>query len=219
MARVGDAEHPEFADGEIMITQTAKDEPRTTIDLLIQGADIVCFDDSDSLMRNGAIAIKGDLIAWIGTSSEALERYTVRQTIDGRGMIAMPGFIDCHVHTAQQFLHGKLPSIRRRGELRSPMWQRYLIPFESCLEPEDVYCSGVAAYAAMIRSGTTCFLEAGGPFSDEMGRAADEIGIRGELRCRRWMRWRTSRLTRAWTQRLHFAKAKSWSSDGEGIHE
>jgi len=93
----------------------------------------------------------------------------------------MPGFIDCHVHTAQQFLHGKLPSIRRQGQLRSPMWQRYLIPFESCLGPEDVYSSGVAAYAAMIRCGTTCFLEAGGPFPDEMGRAADEIGIRGRI--------------------------------------
>jgi 5-methylthioadenosine/S-adenosylhomocysteine deaminase len=93
----------------------------------------------------------------------------------------MPGFIDCHVHTAQQFLHGKLPSVRRRGELRTPMWQRYLIPFESGLEPEDVYASGIAAYSAMIRSGTTCFLEAGGPFPNEMGRAADEIGIRGRI--------------------------------------
>jgi 5-methylthioadenosine/S-adenosylhomocysteine deaminase len=33
----------------------------------------------------------------------------------------------------------------------------------------------------MISSGTTCFLEAGGPFPDEMGRAADEIGIRGRI--------------------------------------
>jgi 5-methylthioadenosine/S-adenosylhomocysteine deaminase len=78
-------------------------------------------------------------------------------------------------------LHGKLPSLRRKGELRSPMWQRYLIPFEAGLEPEDVYASGLAAYSAMIRSGTTCFLEAGGPFPDEMGRAADEIGIRGRV--------------------------------------
>ncbi len=93
----------------------------------------------------------------------------------------MPGFVDAHVHTAQQFLHGKIAAIRRRGELKSPMWSRYLIPFESGLEPEDVYCSGLAAYASMISSGTTCFLEAGGPFPDEMGRAADEIGIRGRI--------------------------------------
>jgi len=154
---------------------------KQAVSLLITGVDVVCFDDQDTLVRDGAIAVNGDSIVWIGAASEVAEKFVATETIRAPGMIAMPGFIDCHVHTAQQFLHGKLPSIRRKGELRSPMWQRYLIPFESGLEPEDVYCSGVAAYAAMIRSGTTCFLEAGGPFPDEMGRAADEIGIRGRI--------------------------------------
>lgn len=104
-----------------------------------------------------------------------------KEIIDASGLIAMPGFVDAHVHTAQQFLHGKLSALRRNGELKNPVWSRYLIPFESGLEPEDVYCSGLAAYASMIGSGTTCFLEAGGPFPDEMGRAADEIGIRGRI--------------------------------------
>ena len=112
---------------------------------------------------------------------ESAKHFHARETIDATGLIAMPGFVDAHVHTAQQFLHGKIAAIRRRGELKSPMWSRYLIPFESGLEPEDVYCSGLAAYASMISSGTTCFLEAGGPFPDEMGRAADEIGIRGRI--------------------------------------
>jgi 5-methylthioadenosine/S-adenosylhomocysteine deaminase len=151
------------------------------ISLLITGADVVCFDDKDTLVHDGAIAIDGDSIVWIGSAHNAAMEFIAMETIRAADMIAMPGFIDCHVHTAQQFLHGKLPSIRRKGELRSPMWQRYLIPFESGLEPEDVYCSGVAAYSAMIRNGTTCFLEAGGPFPDEMGRAADEIGIRGRI--------------------------------------
>ena len=96
-------------------------------------------------------------------------------------MIAMPGLIDCHVHTAQQFLRGKLASLGNMGNLREPIWKRYLIPFESGLEPEDVYCSGLSAYSSMIACGTTCFLEAGGPCPDEMGRAADEIGIRGRI--------------------------------------
>lgn len=154
---------------------------RRAVNLLVTGAEVVCFDDQDTVIRDGAIAIDGDSIVWIGPSCEALTCFAPMQTLRASGLIAMPGFIDCHVHTAQQFLHGKLPSIRRKGELRSPMWQRYLIPFESGLEPEDVYYSGVAAYSAMIRSGTTCFLEAGGPFPDEMGRAADEIGIRGRI--------------------------------------
>ena len=31
-------------------------------------------------------------------------------------MIAMPGLVDCHVHTAQQFLRGKL-ALGKMGEL------------------------------------------------------------------------------------------------------
>jgi 5-methylthioadenosine/S-adenosylhomocysteine deaminase len=162
-------------------THPAHIQAPTAIDLLIAGPDIVSFDDRDTLIRSGAIAIHASRILWIGPAAEAPSRFTAAHNIPAPGLIAMPGFIDCHVHTAQQFLHGKLPSIRRRGELRSPMWQRYLIPFESCLEPEDVYLSGIAAYSAMVRSGTTCFLEAGGPFPDEMGRAADAIGIRGRI--------------------------------------
>jgi 5-methylthioadenosine/S-adenosylhomocysteine deaminase len=143
------------------------------VDLLITGCHVVCFDKGDTIIDAGAIAIAGNSIAWLGEAAGPLP--AAREIIDA------PGLIDCHVHTAQQFLHGKLQAIQRRGELRSPMWQRYLIPFESGLTPEDVYASGLAAYAAMIRSGTTCFLEAGGPFADEMGRAAHDIGIRGRI--------------------------------------
>lgn len=147
-------------------------------DLLITGCQVVCFDQAGTIVEDGAIAIAGNSIAWLGNATDAP---AARETILAPNTIAMPGLIDCHVHTAQQFLHGKLQAIQRRGELRNPMWQRYLIPFESGLTPEDVYASGLAAYAAMIRSGTTCFLEAGGPFADQMGRAADEIGIRGRI--------------------------------------
>jgi 5-methylthioadenosine/S-adenosylhomocysteine deaminase len=149
------------------------------IDLLITSPHIACFDDASTVIEDGAIAITGNTITWLGKASDA--HFTPAETLNAPNTIAMPGLIDCHVHTAQQFLHGKLQAIQRRGELRNPMWQRYLIPFESALTPEDVYASALAAYASMIRSGTTCFLEAGGPFPDQMGRAADEIGIRGRI--------------------------------------
>jgi 5-methylthioadenosine/S-adenosylhomocysteine deaminase len=125
--------------------------------------------------------VQGNAIVWMGTEAEAGELFGAKETLRAHGMIAMPGLIDGHYHTAQQFLHGKFSSLRRRGEYLEPVWQRYLIPFESGLEAEDVYCSALAGYAAMIASGTTCFLEAGGPYPDEMGRAADAIGIRGRI--------------------------------------
>lgn len=151
------------------------------VDLLITGMDVVTFDDKGTEVRDGAIAIKGNRIHWIGSAREAETQCTAAETIHAQGMIAMPGFVDAHYHTAQQFLHGKLSALRRRGELKNPVWSRYLIPFESNLTAEDVYWSGIAGYASMISCGTTCFLEAGGPYPDEMGRAADAVGIRGRI--------------------------------------
>jgi 5-methylthioadenosine/S-adenosylhomocysteine deaminase len=155
-------------------------EPRG-VDLLIIGAEVLTFDDAARVVRDGAIAIAGNEIVWVGTRSEAASLFRAKETLKADGMIAMPGLVDCHVHTAQQFLRGKLASLGNMGSLREPIWKRYLIPFESGLEPEDVYCSALSAYSSMVACGTTCFLEAGGPCPDEMGRAADEIGIRGRI--------------------------------------
>lgn len=154
---------------------------RELADFLILGADIVTFDDRNTIIRGGGVAIRGNAIVWLGSEAEAKKRFQAAETCYASGLIAMPGLIDGHYHTAQQFLHGKFSSLRRSGEYLEPVWQRYLIPFECGLEPEDVYCSALAGYAAMIASGTTCFLEAGGPHPDEMGRAAAEIGIRGRI--------------------------------------
>jgi 5-methylthioadenosine/S-adenosylhomocysteine deaminase len=157
------------------------DLAKRVVDLLITGADILTFDDANKVIRDGAVAVSGNTIVWLGKSSDATNLFQGKDVLRASGMIAMPGLVDCHVHTAQQFLRGKLASLGNMGNLREPIWKRYLIPFESGLEPEDVYCSGLTAYASMISCGTTCFLEAGGPFPDEMGKAADEIGIRGRI--------------------------------------
>jgi 5-methylthioadenosine/S-adenosylhomocysteine deaminase len=150
------------------------------VDLLITEADIVTFDDPGTVVLNGAIAIKGNAILWIGPAAEA-SRYVATETINGRGMIAMPGLIDAHYHTGQQLLRGKLAAIHLKHASKAPHWKHYYVPFESGLEPEDVYCSGIAGYTSMISVGTTCFLEAGGPHPDEMGRAANDVGIRGRI--------------------------------------
>jgi 5-methylthioadenosine/S-adenosylhomocysteine deaminase len=120
------------------------------IDLLITGAEVLTFDDANTVLRDGAIAIAGNKIIWLGKSKEAASRFRAKDRLKAGGMIAMPGLIDCHVHTAQQFLRGKLASLGNMGSLREPIWKRYLIPFESGLEPEDVYCSGLSAYSSMI---------------------------------------------------------------------
>lgn len=149
------------------------------VDLLISGCEVVCLDDADTIIRNGAVAVRGDRIAWIGGADDAASRFIPSSRIGGDGQIAMPGMIDGHVHTGQQLLRGKIAEFARRGQVKIPVWKNYYIPFEGLLDPEDVYLSGLLCYADMISVGTTCFAEAGGPHPDEMGRAALETGIRG----------------------------------------
>ncbi len=148
-----------------------------SVDLLIVGPDIVTYDDKDTVIMDGAIAVRGNSIVWMGKSSEAAGKFMAKDTINASGQIAMPGMTDTHYHTAQQFLRGVHRVTHRKG----PGWKKTLIPFESGLEPQDVYHSGLVGYTSMISAGTTCFLEAGGPHPDDMARAADEVGIRGRV--------------------------------------
>jgi 5-methylthioadenosine/S-adenosylhomocysteine deaminase len=164
---------PGFAVAEVL----GPPPPPTSIDLLISGSDVVTFDDKDTVITDGAIAVRGNAIVWLGKASEAGSLFTAKDTINAAGQIAMPGLTDTHYHTAQQFLRGVHRTTHRIG----PNWKKVLIPFESGLAPVDVYHSGMVGYTSMISAGTTCFLEAGGPHPDEMGRAADEVGIRGRI--------------------------------------
>lgn len=150
-------------------------------DLLVRAAHVLTFDARRRILKDGALAVKGGKIAWVGPAREAAKHWRARETLDARGQTLMPGLVDTHFHTAQQFLRGKLFQLARKRQLRMPPWRNYYVPFESMLTEEDVYLSGLSAYAAMISVGTTCFLESGGPHPDAMGRAADEIGIRGVL--------------------------------------
>jgi 5-methylthioadenosine/S-adenosylhomocysteine deaminase len=168
-AIVGAAAMPGFAFAQAIATRS--------VDLLITGPDIVTFDDKDTVIMNGTIAVNGNSIVWIGKASDAAGMFTAKDTINASGQIAMPGMTDTHYHTAQQFLRGVHRVTHRKG----PGWKKTLIPFESGLEPVDVYHSGLVGYTSMISAGTTCFLEAGGPHPDQMGQAADEVGIRGRI--------------------------------------
>jgi 5-methylthioadenosine/S-adenosylhomocysteine deaminase len=156
-----------------------KNSAPSPVDLVLKGCDLITMDDADTVIRDGAVAIDKGRIVWRGKASEVAALYKGSQIIDGSGHIAMPGLVDAHFHTAQHLLRGKLSEITRTRAPKMPVWKHYYLPFEAMLEPEDVHLSALAAYTNMLRVGTTCFAEAGGPHPDEMGRAADEVGIRG----------------------------------------
>ncbi len=97
------------------------------------------------------------------------------QTLDGRGKLLMPGLADCHMHTGQQLLKGRV-----LDEL--PMiWTRIMLPFESTLTPENMRLSAELAALEMIRSGTTAFIDAGSYHMKEAVKVYRKSGLCGVL--------------------------------------
>jgi 5-methylthioadenosine/S-adenosylhomocysteine deaminase len=153
--------------------------PKLHADLLITDCAILTMDAADTVIERGDIAIAGQRIVAVGKGIAA--NYEAAQMIDGRDHIAMPGFVDTHVHTAQQFERSLLKHLNREQTWREPVWQTMLFPFEASLTEDDMLLSGLFCYANMLKLGTTCFADAGGPMPEMMAQAVERIGIRGAV--------------------------------------
>lgn len=70
---------------------------------LIRDAMIVSVDDRIGDLTRGAILIDGDRIVDVAPDLDAPEGAAI---IDGAGMVAMPGFVNAHIHTWQTGLRG-----------------------------------------------------------------------------------------------------------------
>jgi imidazolonepropionase len=73
-------------------------ESRVRCDSLWTGVHLATMVDGIGEMRDGALAVAGDCIAWIGRSSEVPPDLQTVHRVDGGGRWITPGLIDCHTH-------------------------------------------------------------------------------------------------------------------------
>jgi len=68
-------------------------------DILIRHATALTVDETRRVIEDAAIAIEGDRITAVGRDADLAQRAPAAgQVIDARGMVALPGLIDCHSH-------------------------------------------------------------------------------------------------------------------------
>ncbi|NGZ74280.1 amidohydrolase [Saccharibacillus alkalitolerans] len=116
----------------------------------------------------GCMIVDGGIIAYIGT--EEPEEARDLPSVDGKGLLFMPGLVNSHGHTAMSLLRGYGDDMVLQEWLQDKMW-----PMEAKFTSDDVYWGTSLSIVEMLKGGTTTFLD----MYDHMDRVAEAVGKSG----------------------------------------
>ena len=86
--------------------ETPTDSGLPPVDLVVEGNYVVSMDENQTVISNGAVAVRDGLIVALGAADEIAAAYTASETLSGDNRIVMPGLINGHSHAAMTLLRG-----------------------------------------------------------------------------------------------------------------
>lgn len=116
---------------------------------------LITLDPARRIIPDGCLLIEDDHIEAVDRRvrlSAQIDR--VPRTIDGRGMVALPGFVNAHTHSFQSLLRGLADGLDLIGFLREVIY-----PVTSVMTPEEVRLGAALSVLEAIKSGTTCLVD------------------------------------------------------------
>jgi 5-methylthioadenosine/S-adenosylhomocysteine deaminase len=154
----------------------ANAQKRQKVDLLILGGTIVTMDGERKILENGAVAVNGDLIVAVGARGTIEAQFEGTETIQAKGKLVLPGFVNGHTHAAMTLFRGL------RDDVTLDEWlTKYIFPAEAKNVNEEFVRWGTRLGAAeMIRGGVTTFADMY-YFEDAVAEETKSAGMRGVL--------------------------------------
>jgi len=143
--------------------------------ILIRNATIIPITDKDLIIPDGEIAVEGNKIVSVGSRGTIPQDWRPDEIFDAAGMVALPGFVNCHTHAAMTLLRSYADDLPLMEWLSERIW-----PLEDRLTGEDVYWGTMLCVLEMIKSGTTTFADMYF-FMDEVAQVVEKTGIRASL--------------------------------------
>lgn len=120
------------------------------VDFLLVGATIVTMDAGRRIIEDGALAVKGETIHWLGPKAE-MPAFAARKIMNVSGMVITPGLVNTHGHWAMTLFRGFADDDNLEG------WLEKIWKVEAAIVAPDTVIAGAdLAMIEMIRSGTTC---------------------------------------------------------------
>ena len=149
---------------------------KDTADLIITGGTVVTMDGARSIVDDGAVVVNGDMILAVGPRAGLESKYQAKKSIDAKGMLVLPGFINGHTHVPMTLFRGLHDDVTLDEWLR-----KYIFPAEAKNVNEEFVRWGTRLAAAeQIRSGVTTFADMY-YFEDAIAEETKAAGMRGIL--------------------------------------
>jgi len=148
----------------------------TGVDLIIKADYVLTMDRDLSVIEDGAVAVRDNVIAAVGSSVDITGNYTAEKTIGGSDAVAFPGLVNAHTHAAMVYFRGLADDLPLKVWLEEHIW-----PAENkWLSPGFVGDAVELACLEMLKAGITTFADMYF-FSDSTAHAAKEIGMRAVI--------------------------------------
>jgi len=144
--------------------------------VIVIGGTVVTMDGTRAIFGEGMVVVKGDMIVAVGPRTELEGKYSASQTIDAKGKLVLPGFINGHTHVPMTLFRGLHDDVTLNDWL-----YKYIFPAEAKNVNEEFVRWGTRLAAAeQIRGGVTTFADMY-YFEDAVAEETKAAGMRGVL--------------------------------------
>jgi 5-methylthioadenosine/S-adenosylhomocysteine deaminase len=142
---------------------------------LLTLSSIVTMDARRRVLQGGGIIIKDNTIEEI-LDEHALQslKHFDGETIDASTLVAVPGFVQTHIHLCQTLFRGLADDLELLDWLKLR-----IMPYEYAHDAKSMFASAMIGLAELIRSGTTTIMDMGTMnHEEEVISAVMESGVR-----------------------------------------
>ena len=133
---------------------------------------ILTVDRERRIIQNGSIMVDNGRISRVGKAA-ALADARADRVIDGRHLVATPGFLNGHMHISYAHaVRGIFPD-----NLASPL--AHVFKLQMAMTEEEEYLTTLLGLVELVKNGTVCFVDPGSTkFPDACLQAYQDAGLR-----------------------------------------
>jgi len=146
------------------------------VDYIIRADYLLTMEGDLSVIRDGAVAVAGSVIADVGTFTEIAKTYSSQKTFGGKNRVVFPGLVNTHTHAAMVYFRGLADDLPLMEWLQNHIW-----PAEGKWMNESFVGDAVElACLEMLKAGVTTYCDQYF-YQNTAAEKLEKIGMKGVL--------------------------------------